>query len=224
MKNPTVVMKTSMGSITIELDAAKAPETVKNFLAYVNAKLYDGTVFHRVIDGFMIQGGGFAADMNQKKTNAPIKNESANGLQNKRGTLAMARTGDPNSATAQFFINVKDNGFLDNATQSPGRASATASSARSMEGMDVVNKIKAAPTSNQGGAFVNAPVTPVVIESVRVAALTRRREAPCRAFRPTVTLPRRRRGGGGPVFLPVLLGLGAGWLVFTLLQRRPGGA
>jgi peptidyl-prolyl cis-trans isomerase A (cyclophilin A) len=166
VKNPTVLMKTSMGSITIELDAAKAPETVKNFLAYVNAKHYDGTVFHRVIDGFMIQGGGFTADKTQKKTNAPIKNESSNGLMNKNGTIAMARTGDPNSATAQFFINVKDNGFLDKAQSQDGFGYCVFG--KVTDGMDVVNKIKAAPTSNQGGAFVNAPVTPVVIESVRV--------------------------------------------------------
>jgi cyclophilin family peptidyl-prolyl cis-trans isomerase len=167
VKNPTVVMKTSLGSVTIELDAAKAPETVKNFLAYVNDKHYDGTVFHRVIDGFMIQGGGFTMDGKQKPTKAPIKNEAANGLKNTVGAIAMARTGDPNSATAQFFINVKDNTFLDYRDSSKegigycvfGRVTA---------GMDVVNKIKSAPTSNQGGAFVNAPVTPVVIESVRV--------------------------------------------------------
>jgi peptidyl-prolyl cis-trans isomerase A (cyclophilin A) len=166
VKNPTVVVKTSMGSFTIELDAAKAPETVKNFLAYVNAKHYDGTVFHRVIDGFMIQGGGFAVDKTQKKVNAPIKNESSNGLQNKVGTLAMARTGDPNSATAQFFINVKDNAFLDKAQSQDGFGYCVFG--KVTDGMDVVNKIKSTPTSNQGGAFVNAPVTPVIIESARV--------------------------------------------------------
>jgi peptidyl-prolyl cis-trans isomerase A (cyclophilin A) len=165
VKNPSVVMKTSLGSITIELEAAKAPETVKNFLAYVNDKFYDGTVFHRVIDGFMIQGGGFAVDKSQKPTKPPIKNESANGLQNKNGTLAMARTGDPNSATAQFFINVKDNGFLDKAQSQDGHGYCVFGKVTA--GMDVVNKIKATPTSNQGGAFVNAPVTPVVIESIR---------------------------------------------------------
>jgi cyclophilin family peptidyl-prolyl cis-trans isomerase len=164
VKNPTVVMKTSLGSITIELDAAKAPLSVKNFLAYVNAKHYDGTVFHRVIDGFMIQGGGFVIDKTQKKTNAPIKNESSNGLKNTVGTIAMARTGDPDSATAQFFINVKDNAFLDKAPGQDGYCVF----GRVTDGMDVVNKIKSTPTSNQGGAFVNAPVTPVVIESVRV--------------------------------------------------------
>jgi cyclophilin family peptidyl-prolyl cis-trans isomerase len=167
VKNPTVVMKTSMGSITIELDAARAPETVKNFLAYVNDKFYDGTVFHRVIDGFMIQGGGFTADKKQKAVKPPIKNESSNGLANSNGTIAMARTNDPNSATAQFFINVKDNAFLDRAQSQDGAGYCVFG--RVTAGMDVVAKIKATPTSNQGGAFVNAPVIPVVIESVRVA-------------------------------------------------------
>ena len=167
VKNPSVVMKTSLGSVTIELYADKAPETVKNFLQYVNDKFYDGTVFHRVIDGFMIQGGGFSSDKAQKPTKPPIKNESSNGLQNKNGTLAMARTGDPNSATAQFFINVKDNGFLDKAQSQDGWGYCVFGKVTA--GMDIVNKIKAAPTSNQGGAFVNAPVTPVVIESIRVA-------------------------------------------------------
>jgi peptidyl-prolyl cis-trans isomerase A (cyclophilin A) len=164
VKNPTVVMKTSLGSITIELDAAKAPLSVKNFLAYANDKFYDGTVFHRVIDGFMIQGGGFSIDKKQKAVKPPIKNESSNGLQNKVGTIAMARTNDPDSATAQFFINVKDNGFLDKAPGQDGYCVF----GKVTEGMDVVNKIKSTSTSNQGGAFVNAPVTPVVIESIRV--------------------------------------------------------
>jgi peptidyl-prolyl cis-trans isomerase B (cyclophilin B) len=167
VKNPTVVMKTSMGSITLELDAEKAPGTVKNFLAYVNDKHYDGTVFHRVIDGFMIQGGGFGADGKEKPKKASIKNESANGLQNKVGTIAMARTPDPHSASAQFFINVKDNGFLDKAQSQDGWGYCVFGKVTA--GMDVVNKIKATPTSNQGGAFTNAPTTPVVIESVRVA-------------------------------------------------------
>ncbi len=165
-KNPTVVMKTSMGSITIELYQDKAPETVKNFLSYVNAKHYDGTVFHRVIDGFMIQGGGFTKDGTQKPAKSTVKNESANGLQNKVGTIAMARTSDPHSASAQFFINVKDNGFLDKAQAQDGWGYCVFG--KVVDGMDVVNKIKAVPTSNQGGAFVNAPTTPVVIESVRV--------------------------------------------------------
>src|SRR5262249_49332396 len=113
--NPRVEMQTSMGPITIELYADKAPITVKNFLDYVNAGFYDNTVFHRVIPDFMVQGGGFEPGMKQKRTKAPIKNESANGLKNQRGTLAMARLPDPDSATAQFFINHKDNGFLDKA-------------------------------------------------------------------------------------------------------------
>ena len=167
VKNPTVVMKTSMGSITIELDAAKAPESVKNFLAYVNDKHYDGTIFHRVIGNFMIQGGGFTADGKEKPKKAPIKNESANGLQNKVGTIAMARTPDPHSASAQFFINVKDNGFLDKAQAQDGWGYCVFG--KVIDGMDVVNKIKDVPKSNRGGAFTDAPTTPVVIESVRVA-------------------------------------------------------
>src|SRR2546421_545100 len=116
--NPHVTIETSKGTITAELYQDKAPISVKNFLAYVHEKFYDGTVFHRVIPGFMIQGGGFGADMNEKKTHAPIQNEGGNGVANERGTLAMARTQVPNSATAQFFVNLKDNGFLDRA-QSP---------------------------------------------------------------------------------------------------------
>lgn len=159
VKNPSVVMKTSVGSITIELDTAKAPVSVTNFLGYVNDKFYDGTVFHRVIDGFMIQGGGFSVDKTQKPTKPSIKNESANGLKNKVGTIAMARTNAMDSATSQFYINVNDNGNLDGGYCVFGKVT---------EGMDVVNKIKATPTSDQGGAFVNAPVTQVVIESIRV--------------------------------------------------------
>ncbi|MCM3878068.1 MAG: peptidylprolyl isomerase [Thermoanaerobaculia bacterium] len=166
VKNPSVVMKTSLGSVTMELFADKAPETVKNFLAYVNDKHYDGTVFHRVIDGFMIQGGGFGVDGREKPKKAPIKNESANGLQNKVGTLAMARTPDPHSASAQFFVNVKDNSFLDKAQSQDGWGYCVFG--KVTEGIDVVNKIKATPTANKGGAFTNAPVTPVVIESARV--------------------------------------------------------
>ena len=165
--NPTVVMKTSLGSVTIELYPAQAPESVKNFLQYVNDKFYDGTVFHRVIPTFMIQGGGFTPDGKQKATRASIKNESANGLKNETGTLAMARTSEPNSATSQFFINVTNNGFLDKAASQDGVGYCVFGKVTA--GMDVVSKIKATPTSNQGGAFVNAPVTPVVIESVRVA-------------------------------------------------------
>ena len=115
----TVTMQTSKGVITLELDGDKAPDTVANFVAYANAGHYDGTIFHRVIPGFMIQGGGFDVDMNQKSTNAPVKNEANNGLKNVNGSIAMARTNDPHSATAQFFINVKDNTFLDHTSPDP---------------------------------------------------------------------------------------------------------
>lgn len=162
VKHPTVVMKTSLGSVTIELYPDKAPETVKNFLQYVNDKFYDGTIFHRVISTFMIQGGGMDAAMNKKPTRAAIKNEAANGLENKLGTVAMARTGDPHSATAQFFINVKDNGFLDKAQAQDGWGYCVFGKVTA--GMDVVDKIKAVPTGAQ-----DVPKTQVVIESIRVA-------------------------------------------------------
>jgi len=166
MKNPTVVMKTSMGSVTIELFADQAPASVKNFLAYVNDKFYDGTIFHRVIPNFMIQGGGFAKDKTQKPTKAPVKNESTNGLKNTVGTLAMARTSNPDSATAQFFINTVDNGFLDRENAQDGAGYCVFG--KVVAGMDVVNNIRNTPTQNSGGAFTNAPVTQVVIESIRV--------------------------------------------------------
>jgi cyclophilin family peptidyl-prolyl cis-trans isomerase len=162
VKNPTVVMKTSLGSVTMELYPDKAPETVKNFLQYVNDKFYDGTIFHRVISTFMVQGGGMDAAMNKKATRSPIKNEAANGLQNKVGAIAMARTGDPHSATAQFFINVKDNGFLDKAQAQDGWGYCVFGKVTA--GMDVVDKIKAVPTGAQ-----DVPKTQVVIESIRVA-------------------------------------------------------
>ena len=155
-----VVMETSLGTIKIELDGDKAPVSTANFLSYVDDKFYDGTVFHRVIPTFMIQGGGFAPGMTQKKTKAPIKNESGNGLQNKRGALAMARTNDLNSATSQFFINVVDNDFLD--------SNRYAVFAKVVEGMDVVDKIKAVPTGNRSG-HGDVPVKDVVIQSVRRA-------------------------------------------------------
>jgi cyclophilin family peptidyl-prolyl cis-trans isomerase len=164
--NPVVLMKTSMGDIKIELDKAKAPVTVQNFLVYVNDKFYDGTIFHRVIPAFMIQGGGFDKDMNQKKTKAPIKNEADNGLKNLDGTIAMARTSDPNSATAQFFINTKDNAFLDHRDDSP-QGYGYAVFGKVVDGMDVVKKIEAVQTTTRM-PHQNVPVTPVVIESVRV--------------------------------------------------------
>ncbi len=164
--NPVVLMKTSMGDIKIELDKGKAPVTVENFLVYVNGKFYDGTVFHRVIPAFMIQGGGFDKDMKQKKTNAAIKNEAGNGLKNVNGTIAMARTGDPNSATAQFFINTKDNPFLDHKNET-AQGYGYAVFGKVVDGMDVVKKIEQVQTTTRL-PHENAPVTPVIIESVRV--------------------------------------------------------
>ena len=147
-ENPMVILKTSKGDITIELFEKEAPVTVANFLKYVDSGFYKGTIFHRVINGFMIQGGGFTKDMNQKPTNPPIKNEAANGLKNTRGTLAMARTSDPNSATAQFFINVVDNGFLD--FKSPdARGIGYCVFGKVVSGMEAVDAIKAVRTGQQ---------------------------------------------------------------------------
>ncbi|HVN83709.1 MAG TPA: peptidylprolyl isomerase [Candidatus Binatia bacterium] len=157
-------MQTSLGDIKIELDEAKAPVTVKNFLAYVNSKFYDGTIFHRVIPGFMIQGGGFDKDMKQKPTNAPIKNEASNGLKNDVGTLAMARTSDPDSATAQFFINVVNNENL-NRPKPDGHGYAVFG--KVVAGMDVVKKIETVTTTTKM-PHQNVPVDPVIIKSVTV--------------------------------------------------------
>ncbi|MBI5444274.1 MAG: peptidyl-prolyl cis-trans isomerase [Deltaproteobacteria bacterium] len=162
--NPSVVVKTSMGSFTIELFPEKAPETVKNFLLYADEGFYAGTVFHRVIDGFMIQGGGLDKDMTKKTTRAPIVNEAGNKLKNVVGTVAMARTGEPNSANAQFFVNVKDNPFLDYRDTSRDGIGYCVFG-KVVQGMDVVEKIKAVPTGTKGGVQ-NVPLTPVVIESV----------------------------------------------------------
>jgi peptidyl-prolyl cis-trans isomerase B (cyclophilin B) len=161
-----VVMETSLGSLQIELDGDKAPKTVANFLSYVDDQFYDGTIFHRVISNFMIQGGGFKPGMEQKKTKAAIVNESSNGLANTRGTLAMARTSEPNSATSQFFINVRDNGFLDKA-QAQDRVGYCVFG-RVTEGMDVIDKIKAVPTATKAG-HGDVPVKDVVILSVKRA-------------------------------------------------------
>ena len=161
---PKVKLATSMGDIVVQLDAAKAPKTVENFLAYVNSKHYDGTIFHRVIDGFMIQGGGFTPDMVQKPTNAPIALEAKNGLKNDTYTIAMARTGDPNSATSQFFINVKDNAML-NAPSPDGHGYAVFG--KVVEGTAVVDKIKAVATGNKG-PHQNVPSTPITINSATV--------------------------------------------------------
>jgi cyclophilin family peptidyl-prolyl cis-trans isomerase len=162
-KNPVVVIETSMGDIKVELNAEKAPTTVKNFLAYVDDKHYDNTLFHRVIEGFMIQGGGIdAASKKEKPTKEPIKNESANGLKNERGTIAMARTNEPDSATAQFFINHKDNDFLDKEKAKDKVGYAVFG--KVTEGMSVVDKIATVET-NKG----NMPIKDVVIKSIRRA-------------------------------------------------------
>lgn len=156
-----VKLVTSMGDIVIELDAAKAPKSVDNFLQYVKAGHYNGTIFHRVIGNFMIQGGGMTPDMSQKPTRPPIPLESHNGLNNVRGSVAMARTNDPNSASAQFFINVKDNDFLNAANASDGNGYAVFG--KVVSGMDVVDKIKAVPTGPG-----DVPVKPVIIKSASV--------------------------------------------------------
>ena len=156
-----VKLATSAGDIVLELDAAKAPKTVDNFLQYVRAGHYDGTVFHRVIGNFMIQGGGMTADMKEKETKPPVVLESKNGLTNQRGTIAMARTSDPNSATAQFFINVKDNDFLNQDKSRDGNGYAVFG--KVIEGMDVVDKIKATPTGPG-----DVPVQPIIIKKATV--------------------------------------------------------
>jgi peptidyl-prolyl cis-trans isomerase B (cyclophilin B) len=155
-----------MGSIVIELEPDKAPQTVENFVQYVMSGQYDGTVFHRVIPGFMIQGGGMTPDMREKPTRAPIKNEASNGLHNTVGTVAMARTGDPHSATAQFFINVADNGFLDFRGATP-QGYGYAVFGKVVKGMDVVNRIAGVPTGDKG-PHSDVPVKPVVIEHAQV--------------------------------------------------------
>ena len=161
-----VIIKTTLGDIKVKLAADKAPLTVANFLAYADSKHYDGTIFHRVIDGFMIQGGGFDANMRQKPTNAPIKNEAANGLQNKRGTLAMARTAVVDSATSQFFINVKDNAFLDFRAPNP-QGFGYCVFGEVVAGMDVVDKIKSVRTG------VKAGMSDVPLETVEIVSVTR---------------------------------------------------
>ncbi len=161
---PRVKLATSMGDIVLELNPAKAPQTVANFLQYVRDKHYDGTIFHRVIDGFMVQGGGFSANMAQKPTRAPVALEASNGLKNDQYTVAMARTGIPDSATAQFFINVKDNAML-NAPQPDGHGYAVFG--KVVQGKDVVDKIRTVPTGNKAG-MSDVPTTPVTITSASV--------------------------------------------------------
>jgi cyclophilin family peptidyl-prolyl cis-trans isomerase len=165
-ENPVVVIETSMGDITVQLNQKRAPVSVENFLKYVKEGFYDGTIFHRVIPNFMIQGGGFTPDMGKKPTHEPIKNEAQNGLKNRKGTLAMARTPDINSATAQFFINTKDNGFLDNKGTS-AQDFGYAVFGKVIEGMDVVEKIEKVKTGTKSG-YQDVPMEPVVIETIRL--------------------------------------------------------
>ncbi len=162
--NPVVVIQTTMGNITVELFRDKAPKSVENFLAYVKDGYYRGTVFHRVIKGFMIQGGGLTASLARKQTKPPIPNEAGNGLKNERGTLAMARTSDINSATSQFFINTVNNASLNHRGESPDQFG-YAVLGKVIDGMDVVDKIEAVATTTKG-SYQNVPVTPVAIKAV----------------------------------------------------------
>ena len=166
--NPQVDLETSHGTIRLELDAAKAPKTVENFVAYVKAGHYDNTIFHRVIPGFMIQGGGFEPGMKQKATNAPIENEANNGLRNKRYTVAMARTSAPHSASAQFFINATDNGFLDHTSPTP-QGWGYAVFGQVVSGQDVVDAIERVPTGNRAG-HADVPREDVTIVRATVVA------------------------------------------------------
>lgn len=170
LKDRLIMIKlhTNYGVITLKLDAEKAPETTANFEKYVKDGHYDGTIFHRVINNFMIQGGGFEPGMNQKATNAPIKNEANNGLSNKRGTIAMARTMDPHSASAQFFINVKDNTFLDHTAPTPQGWGYTVFG-EVVDGMDVVDKIREVETTSKAG-HQDVPAEDVIIEKAEVVA------------------------------------------------------
>ena len=164
--NPKVKIETTLGDITLELDAKNAPDSTKNFIAYVNDGHYDGTVFHRVIPNFMIQGGGMLPDMSEKPSKAPINNEANNGLKNDKGTVAMARTNDPHSASAQFFINVKDNDFL-NFRSEDMQGWGYAVFGKVIDGMDVVEKIESVKTGNQGH-YQDVPQEPVIMNKVTV--------------------------------------------------------
>ena len=166
MPTAHVTIATTVGQMTLELDTDKAPKTVENFLSYANSGFYDGTIFHRVINNFMIQGGGFTADMEQKPTQAPVDNESNNGLKNERGTIAMARTQDPHSATAQFFINVQDNDFL-NHTGENMQGWGYAVFGKVTQGEEVLDKIRSVQTGSQGG-HQDVPTDPIIIESISV--------------------------------------------------------
>ena len=165
---PVVELDTNMGAIVIELNEEKAPKTVENFLNYVKSGHYDGTIFHRVIDGFMIQGGGMDADMNEKSTNAPIENEADNGLKNEAGTIAMARTQDPHSATGQFFINVKDNDFLNHSNKTLQGWGYTVFG-KVTQGMDVVEKIRSVATGRYG-MHADVPKEAIVINSATIVS------------------------------------------------------
>ena len=164
--NQLVKLETTLGDIIIEVDAEKAPVSAKNFLDYVNSNFYDGSIFHRVIPGFMAQGGGFDKDMKQQTSGSPIKNEADNGLKNVRGTLAMARTSDPDSASSQFFINLKDNSFLDFKSKTP-QGWGYAVFGRVTEGMEIVDKMAEQPTGSNGG-HQDVPNTPIIMNKVTV--------------------------------------------------------
>jgi cyclophilin family peptidyl-prolyl cis-trans isomerase len=171
--NPQVLIETSKGNITVELFADKAPKTVKNFLDYVKSGHYSGTIFHRVMPGFMIQGGGFNSDMSEKDSRPPIQNEADNGVPNQRGTLAMARTPDPNSASDQFFINVANNGFLNHRSKTPD-GWGYAVFGKVLEGMDVVDAIVKVPTTSKG-PHQSVPVEPVVIRKASVVTASEKK-------------------------------------------------
>jgi peptidyl-prolyl cis-trans isomerase B (cyclophilin B) len=166
MPTAHVTIATTVGQMTLELDADNAPKTVENFLAYASSGFYDGTIFHRVINNFMIQGGGFTTDMEQKPTQAPVDNEANNGLKNERGTIAMARTQDPHSATAQFFINVQDNDFLNHTGENMQGWGYTVFG-KITQGEDVLDKIRCVQTGSQGG-HQDVPTEPIIIESISV--------------------------------------------------------
>ena len=168
MSNPKVELQTSKGNIVLELDMANAPMTTQNFIGYVESGHYDGTIFHRVIDNFMVQGGGFATGMKEKQTQNPIKNEAQNGLKNDQYTIAMARTNDPHSATAQFFINVNDNDFLNHSSPTP-QGWGYAVFGKVIEGADVVDAIKSVRTGNKG-YHGDVPIEEIVIEKATVVA------------------------------------------------------
>ena len=165
---PVVELETSMGNITIELNEEKAPKTVENFLSYVKSGQYEGTIFHRIIDGFMIQGGGMDAEMNEKPTNKPVENEADNGLKNDKGTIAMARTQDPHSATSQFFVNIKDNDFLNHSGKNAQGWGYTVFG-KVTSGMDVIEKMRGVPTG-RFGMHADVPKTPITINSAKIVS------------------------------------------------------